>query len=142
MSDILKTAADYKLVRSVIDTQVDKRILPDETIKEDPFLGVAERWAKERDPSWESRANDELTQLKTAVAYKTASLCYPTIAPKITVNISANDLAVTRQYMTPTKRIADLLAKAEEAMQELLNPSNETVEAPTFFMVASSGRGS
>lgn len=132
---LITTTANCDLIRAAIDTSLTAEALPNATIALDVYLGAAEREVKARDTAWASRTGDELTALKTAVAYLTAARLAPAV-PQI-VDAKDRDLSRRLQERDMMVLAAALRGYADTELQTLVVDDVR----PTMFARATGRRG-
>ncbi len=139
----LLSASNYPDIRAAIDTSLDSTTLPDATIALAVYVGSAELWVKERDPSAESRTGDDLQHAKNAAMYMTAALLVPAV-PQLTAERYLDEgYEYTRQKIDWDKLAAELRSRAEAELAAYLDASTDTQVRyrPTMFTLASGRRG-
>jgi hypothetical protein len=73
---VLLTEADYPTIRSAIRVDVDEKVVPDDVIGQDTYVGAAVREVKRIDPLADTRSGDPQMRLKLAAIYFAAArLC-------------------------------------------------------------------
>lgn len=134
------TATDYQNIRSLLDSRLTPKNLPDSDLL--PFVDDAERWARERDPSWETRAGDELARLKRAVQHYAAALRLPSIRlPEEEVqkrDVEGRhevDVRVRYAKVDVEARVAELVGLAESAITQNQSATYQP-DPPNMFAVA------
>lgn len=134
------TPADYGAVRAALDLSLDARVLPDNVIALDIYLGAAERQILARDPQAPYRSDDDLIRVKNAITFLTAALIAP-VVPQIT-NERLGDQSYTRQPIDWAKRAEELRARAEHEILAVVEPGQPTKAVmPRLFTVAHGRRG-
>jgi hypothetical protein len=136
----LLTASEYPAIRAAIDVTLDSELLPDATIGLPLYAGAAEAWVLSRLPTADSLAEPARTAAVRAAMWRCAALLVPAV-PQIVSESTQADHAYTRQGLDIAKRVAQLMALAEEALAEATPADDVGAPMPTMFTLATGGRG-
>lgn len=134
------SSSDYPAIRGAIDTSLDSAVLPDATIELPIYLADADLEVKARDPQWASRTGDALARLKTAAICFTAARILPAL-PQIKSEQHGGEYQYQRQEVKVAERVAELRARADEALSAILEPDDATPSRPTMFVLGRGRRG-
>lgn len=135
------SGTDYPAIRAAIDVSITPNDLKDAVIGLDIYVGAAERELLDRVADAASKTGDDLKRVKAALVYLTAARLCPAVVRITSQSMTARDLSWSRETFDPEERAADLRAKAEREIAELLTPEEATIARPTMFMVAPGRRG-
>lgn len=131
----------YEQVRAAIDTSLTEDDLPDATIALDLYAGAANRWLLRRDSDAATRMGDDAASVTLAAVLYCAALLVGAI-PRLTQENHDGVTSYTRALETPAQIAERLLARAEDALAGVLEPSAPTTASiPTMFTRASGRRG-
>lgn len=139
MADPLLSAADWPAVRAALDVTLDSSALPDATIALDIFSGEAMREVEARVTDATTLTGDDALDVTAAAVYLTAANLAPSM-PSLT-RASGQYLDWQRKGMDWNQRAAELRARAEEKIADLLEPDTAAPHLPTMFATAGGTRG-
>lgn len=141
MADILTTGVLYQQVREALDTKLDETALSDEIITRDIYLGAAERELKARVTTWASLTGDDLSSLQAACVFLTASRLVYAVIQITSITVQGRDASFSKQAWNPDEKKAELLGMAEDEINNILTPSDDTPLKPAVFGLAHGQRG-
>jgi hypothetical protein len=140
---ILATA-DYPAVRAAIDASLEPSNLSDAVIALDIYAGAAVQDVTDRYPTAAAvvLAATQLKITRAAVYFCAARLAIPVAGVIVSsLSVSARDMNYSRPPYDGHKRAAELLALAEEELDDILEPDEETPNRPRMFTLAPGYRG-
>lgn len=133
------TSNDYPAIRAALDVQLDADDLSDDVIAMDIYIGAAELWIADRDSLSATRTGNELTHIRAATIYYTASLLAPAL-PRL-ASESLEDAQVQWQKQDWAQLASELQQRAETHLQAVLDASEDAPLRPTMFARVSGIRG-
>lgn len=132
---ILYPDEDYNQIRWALDTTLTAEQLTNEVIAMPIYQGLAEIEVKERDTGWASRTGDDLTKLRAAAIFLTASKIAPSLPQILRGKIDGIDYQ--RVITNAASRAAQLRQEADDLLAEILG---EGTAQPFTFGYARGGR--
>jgi len=135
------SSTDYPAIRAAIDTELDSSTLSDSVIALNIYSGAADQDVYARDPDADTRTGEDGNRIKRAAVYFCAARLCPVVVRVTSINVNARDLNYARPVFDPDERAADLLQMAEEELEAILTPDEETPGRPTMFTYAPGTRG-
>jgi len=135
------TLSDAPSIRAAILVDLQDHQLPDDIIALPIYLDRANDLIVERDPDAETRTGSELKRIRRAAVFICAALLCPAVSRATSVSIQTRDVSYSRPAFDATQRAAELMAMAEDEIQAVLAPSDETPGRPTMFALAAGRRG-
>ncbi len=137
---ILSTA-DYPAIRAALDVSLNEQLLPNATIGQGIFLDAAEAELLRRVPTAASMTGDNLARVKRALVWLTAAYLAHSVVRITSLSVQTRDLSYSRQTFEPDEKAAELRARAEGEIGQLVEPAAATPTRPVMFTLAPGYRG-
>lgn len=138
----LITVNMYPDIRAALDVSLGEAELPNSIIAQRIYAGAARDEVLGRYPTAESETDSDIVErLKRAAIYLTAARLCPAVVRITSLTITKSDINYSKQTFDPEKRAAELRALAEQELAEVIEPSADTPQRPTFFSLATGRRG-
>lgn len=134
-------STDYPAIRAAIDTDLDTGTLSDNAIGLNIYAGAADQDVYARDPDADSRTGEDANRIKRAAVYFCAARLCPAVVRITSLSVTARDLNYSKPTFDPDERAADLRQMAEDELEAILDPDEDTPGRPTMFTYAPGTRG-
>ena len=133
---------DYDEIRAVISTDLKADQLKNEVIGLDAYQGAAEREVVSIDEEALTRTDAaEVALVRSAAVYLTAARLCPAVSRILSVQVSSGQQSYLKSPFNPEKRAAELRQMAYEQLEEVLTTTEDAIEQPCTFTVATGRRG-
>lgn len=137
---ILSTA-DYPAIRAALDVSLNEQQLPNATIGQGIFLDAAEAELLRRVPTAAGMTGANLARVKRALVWLTAAYLAHSVVRITSLSVTTRDLSYSRQTFDPDEKAAELRARAEGEIGQLVEPAAATPARPVMFTLAPGYRG-
>lgn len=135
------TSSEYPAIRAALDVGLNANDLPDSVIGQSIFLDAAEAELVARVPGAASMTGESLKRVKRALIWLTAAYLAGSVVRITSLSVQTRDLSYARATFDPEQKAAELRARAEIEISQLLTPEESTPARFTIFALAEGTRG-
>ena len=136
------TSTEYLAVLAALDTKLTTSDVPNSLLALPIYHDAAVDDVLEIYPEAESEADtDNQAKITRAAIFFCAARLAPAVVRLTSVNIATRDGSYSRQVFDPEKRAAELRAEAEELLNDIVEPEEETSNQPIMFTTVGGNRG-